>query len=100
MATYIILNLIFLSVVTLALRIKWRRPSKAWWVTLGVSIVLTAIFDSVIVGTNIVAYNPDNILGITIGTAPIEDFFYAIAASVIVPTIWMKLSFKKEQKKS
>jgi len=40
------------------------------------------------------------LLGITIGTAPIEDFFYAIAASVIVPTIWMKLSFKKEQKKS
>lgn len=95
MATYLILNLVFLVAIVMSLGLTWRRPHKAWWFTIGVCVLLTAVFDSIIVGLDIVAYNPDKILGITIGKAPIEDFFYALSASIIVPTLWNKLTFKK-----
>ena len=56
--------------------------------TMVVLIAATAIFDSAIVGFGIVGYDEAKILGITIGNAPIEDFFYAVLAGVIIPIIW------------
>jgi lycopene cyclase domain-containing protein len=60
---------------------------------IGLAAVLlaTAIFDNVIIGTGIVAYDPARISGVRIGLAPIEDFAYAIAAAVLLPSLWMLL---------
>jgi lycopene cyclase domain-containing protein len=51
-------------------------------------LAITAVGDSLIVGSGIVAYDPTKILGIMIGFAPVEDFAYAIVAIVLVPVIW------------
>jgi lycopene cyclase domain-containing protein len=86
METYLLVNIVVVSIVILVLRIT--TISRAQLITLGVLLVLTTVFDSMIVGFGIVAYDADKILGIYIGNAPIEDFFYAILAVFIVPTVW------------
>lgn len=91
MATYLILNLVVIAVVIVALRLRPQKPSRAWLLTLIALLILTAIFDSLIVSLGIVGYSPNTLLGIYIGAAPIEDFFYAILAAILVPTLWNKL---------
>ncbi|MGN6742874.1 MAG: lycopene cyclase domain-containing protein [Amnibacterium sp.] len=61
-------------------------------VTVGVLLVATAVFDSVIVGTGIVGYDGARILGLRIGTAPVEDFAYPIAAGLGLPALWHLLA--------
>lgn len=81
------------------LRMKPSRPSKRTLVTVSILLIMTAVFDSIIIALGIVEYNPDKILGIYIGFAPVEDFFYALFAVMIVPLIWNGLALKKKGKK-
>ena len=53
-----------------------------------VMFTLTAIFDNVIIGTGIVAYDDDLLLGIKILYEPIEDFAYTAVAVVLVPSLF------------
>lgn len=91
MATYLIVNVVFLLIVMLMLRVKPVLPSRAAMITLAMLLVLTAIFDSMIIAFDIVGYDQAQILGIYIGRAPIEDFFYALMAAIVVPTLWNSL---------
>lgn len=86
METYLLVNIFFLSLVILALRIT--RISKAQLVTIGVVFLLTAVFDPIIVGLDIVDYDPTKILGIRVFGAPIEDFFYSLMAGLAIPAVW------------
>jgi lycopene cyclase domain-containing protein len=95
MYTYLIVNLAFLAVVigllVLRRRFVFTRPMIY---TLLVLLVFTAVFDSLIVMLGICAYDPALILGVRVGAAPIEDFFYALLAGLVVPIIW---NWKKER---
>lgn len=91
MATYLILNLIFIALAMTLLRIKPKRPSRIWLVTFSSLLVLTFMFDSLMIYFDFFHYAPDKILGIHIGLAPIEDFFYPLLACIIVPAVWYKL---------
>lgn len=51
-------------------------------------VALTAVFDNLIVGTGIVAYDPSRILGVRVGVAPVEDFAYSLAAALALPAAW------------
>lgn len=92
MSTYLLLDAAFLGVVVVvaiiavALRrsIGWRAVTA----TAGVLVLTTAVFDNIIVGLGIVAYDPRLILGVKVGVAPVEDFAYALAASLLLPTLW------------
>jgi len=95
MATYLLINVIFIMLIITTLRLRIHRPSKKWLLVLIVLLLLTTVFDSLIIYFEIVAYDSEKILGIYIGKAPIEDFFYAIMAAVIVPVIWNKMEGKK-----
>lgn len=89
MATYLILNLIFLVVVLGALVVSRSLIlNRAVYMTLVILIGFTIIFDSSIVLAGIVAYDWDKLLGITIGAAPVEDFFYALLAAFMIPGLW------------
>ena len=94
--TYWLLNLAFLAVVALvavAALLSRRAPR---WRLVGLAaiplVILTAVFDNVLVGVGIVAYDPVQISGIRIGLAPLEDFSYAIAAVVLLPCVWSLLT--------
>lgn len=76
-----------------------KKPTKAWWLTLAILLVLTAVFDSLIIWAEIVGYDTQKILGLYVGKAPIEDFFYAVLAVVIVPALWNLFGDKKAKEK-
>ena len=90
--TYVLLNLPFLAVaalVALAAVLARRAPRwRAIGLTAAALLVLTAVFDNVLVATGIVGYNPDRISGVLVGVAPIEDFAYTLAAVVLLPSLW------------
>ena len=89
MATYIVLNAVYL--VTVLAILKWRGLlvwNRSVVVTLCIMIACTAVFDSLIIAAGIVDYDTTKILGMYIGTAPIEDFMYALLAVAIVPALW------------
>lgn len=93
MATYVILNLAFMAVAITALVVlKAWHWSKTSIQVLVILLALTAIFDSLIIKAGIVAYDASLLLGLYIGAAPIEDFFYAIFAAILIPSVWTWLS--------
>ena len=94
MATYLILNLAFLVIAGILLRRHLKKPSRSWVLMLLILLLLTAIFDSMIIAAGVVGYDQGKLLGAYIGRAPIEDFFYALLAAVVVPALWN--SSKKE----
>lgn len=91
MWTYLLLNLIFMLTIVVYWPNKWRRIIGSIGLTIVVVLALTAIFDPIIVGLDIVAYDTSKTLGVTIFGAPIEDFFYAIYAAILVPFVWERL---------
>ena len=62
--------------------------SKPLLAASAVMLLITAIFDNVIIATGIVAYDEAKISGIKIGVAPIEDFAYTLVALLVVPTLF------------
>jgi lycopene cyclase domain-containing protein len=102
--TYWLLNLIFL-VPALAIglvaaarttrRTPNRRPFLRMAVTLIAVLLMTAVFDNVMIAIGLFGYNPDLISGAFLGLAPLEDFAYAIAAAVLLPGLWLLLPTKK-----
>jgi lycopene cyclase domain-containing protein len=90
--TYWALNASFLAVVAVVAVIAARRVR---WAAVGLAaavlLVLTAVFDNVMIGVGLVDYAPSRISGVLIGSAPLEDFAYAIAAVVGLPAVWSLL---------
>lgn len=56
-----------------------------------VLLVMTVVFDNVIVTLRVVAYDPALISGAKIGAIPIEDLAYSVAAVVLLPSLWILL---------
>ncbi|KQR20245.1 lycopene cyclase [Agreia sp. Leaf335] len=102
---YWTLNAIFLAVVALvaigaAMRIRSTRPWVAIAITLGVLLVMTAVFDNVMIGVGLVGYEPSLISGAFIGIAPLEDFAYAVAAAILLPSLWMLLPARERESRA
>jgi lycopene cyclase domain-containing protein len=99
--TYWALNSIFLAVVAVvAIVAVVSRRSPRWLALLiaaGVLLVMTAIFDNVMIGIGLVGYNPSLISGVFIGRAPLEDFAYAVAAAALLPSVWTLLARKRDR---
>lgn len=88
MATYIILNIVFIALLlTVAIRFR-TRFDRSWLIALLVLLAMTAVFDNLIILAGIVLYDPSKNLHLFIGVAPIEDFFYPLAALLILPALW------------
>ena len=85
---------LLLTVTVMALVAIYAFLMRHWWVTrplvgtAAVMLTLTAIFDNVIIGTGVVAYDAEKISGVKIGLAPIEDFAYTVLAIVLVPSLF------------
>jgi lycopene cyclase domain-containing protein len=99
--TYWALDAIFLgAVVLIALATLATRRAPKWVAVLiaaGILLVLTAIFDNVMIGIGLVGYDRALISGIFIGRAPLEDFAYTVAAAVLLPSLWTLLGRKRER---
>lgn len=93
--TYWLLNLPFLGVAALVVvaAVLARRAPR--WRAVGLTaigvLVLTAVFDNVLVVAGIVGYGAALVSGVVVGAAPIEDFAYAVAAIAMLPAAWSLL---------
>jgi lycopene cyclase domain-containing protein len=94
---YLALNAIFISISLLALLLVPKNRWPAYLVGLVPMLLLTAIFDNLIVASGIVAYDPTKISGVMLGAVPIEDFAYTIAAVAIVPSVWSAMINRKKK---
>ena len=99
MTTYLVLAagvavpLVVVALVVLAR--AGRRVLLPALIGLVVLVALTAVFDNVIVGTGIVAYDEARILGLRVGVAPIEDFSYCVVAALALPALWVLLGRRR-----
>jgi lycopene cyclase domain-containing protein len=99
--TYWALDSIFLGVVAaIALGAILTRRAPRWLAVLiaaGALLVLTAVFDNVMIAIGLVGYNRALISGVFVGRAPLEDFAYTIAAIVLLPSLWTLLAGRRER---
>jgi lycopene cyclase domain-containing protein len=99
--TYWALDAIFLGVVALVgiVALATRRAPRwlAVLIAAGILFVLTAIFDNVMIGIGLVGYRRALISGVFVGRAPLEDFAYAVAAIVLLPSLWALLARKRDR---
>ena len=84
---------LFTLVVTLlsATQPGMKQRMLASTISAAVLVILTAIFDNVIISAGLVAYPEGTSSVIRIGVAPIEDFSYAICAAYLVPAVYVLL---------
>lgn len=79
--------LIFVAALRIR-RIRLRTVLPALGFALAVLLVLTAIFDNVMIGSGLFAYGNQTLLGLHIGLAPIEDFSYPLCVVLFGPALW------------
>ncbi|TFD60238.1 lycopene cyclase domain-containing protein [Cryobacterium suzukii] len=93
--TYLLLNAVFLVVAALvAVVAVKRRLISARFVSavadaLTLTLLLTAVFDNLMIAAGLFSYDPKHISGLLIGLAPIEDFAYPVAAALLLPALWV-----------
>lgn len=95
--TYWTLNAVFLvPALAIAMAGLLRRPRtlgvlRALGPAAVVLLVLTAVFDNVMITAGLFGYNPARISGAFLGRAPLEDFAYPLAALLLLPGLWLLL---------
>jgi lycopene cyclase domain-containing protein len=66
-------------------RLRERMVASLW--TALVLVVLTAVFDNLMIAADLFTYPEKHISGIRIGLAPIEDFAYPVCAAFLLPAL-------------
>jgi len=95
--TYLALNVTFMLIAFVILNLVSRKsPWRAISFTMLWMLLVTLVFDNVIIGLEIVGYDKSKISGILLGLAPIEDFAYTVVAVLAVSIIWTKLTKEKK----
>ncbi len=82
-----------IAAVVLRHRIHWAAVGA----TTLVLVILTAVFDNVIIGLDIVRYGHEHLLGVYLWLAPIEDFSYSLAGVLLLPALWHVLRRNTER---
>ncbi|MFB8387109.1 lycopene cyclase domain-containing protein [Microbacterium sp. NPDC055910] len=90
--TYPLLVLPFVAVTAIVTLATVRRPRfgqrmAASGIAALVLVVLTAVFDNLMIAADLFTYPEQHLSGIRIGLAPIEDFSYAVCAAFLVPAV-------------
>jgi small toxic polypeptide LdrA/B/C/D len=94
--TYALICLPFLTVAVVVAVVATRSLApgqrRRRWAATGIAaavlLVLTAVFDSLMIWAGLFDYADGTRLGPTIGLAPLEDFAYPIATVLLVPAVW------------
>ena len=101
--TYAGLALVFLAVAALTVLVTSRVVglSRRWWAATAVVVlallVLTAVFDSLMIAADLFRYDTDALLGPRVLRVPVEDFAWPLVAVLGLPALWELLGPSKEQ---
>lgn len=98
--SYLQLSAVFLAVAaaagTVLVLLGRRRPhGGALTLTALALLVLTAVFDTIMIATGLFHYSPEQLAGVHIGLAPLEDFAYPIAGVLLLPALWTALRARR-----
>lgn len=78
-----------------------RRPGRGWWMSTAVTIagllVLTVVFDSLMIAADLFRFAEGDLLGIRIGLAPLEDLAWPLAAGLLLPALWLLLTPQEDR---
>ncbi|GAA1764761.1 lycopene cyclase domain-containing protein [Agromyces humatus] len=98
--TYLLLSAVFLALAAIVAAVAWRNAPPghliATAVTVTTLIVLTAVFDTVMIATGLFAYADEHISGVRIGLAPVEDFAYPIAGVLLLTGLWTLMTRQRD----
>lgn len=99
--TYSLLSICFLAgsaLLTTAIALLGRgRPRwGAVALTTIVLLLLTAVFDTIMIGVGFFEYADAHLLGIRVGLAPVEDFAYPVAGALLLPALWTVLRSRRD----
>ncbi len=74
---------VFLSVGLVLALMEWQVPatlrSRNFWIAMGLTYVPFLVANGVLTALPIVWYDPARILGIRVGSIPLEDFFFSFS---------------------
>ena len=92
--SYPVLALVFLALAAAVAAVAgWRRRLGArWWAVTGLTIlalvVLTAVFDNLMIAADLFRYDHEQLTGWRLGLVPVEDFAWPVAAGLLLPSAW------------
>lgn len=101
--SYLVVDLVFLALagaLAALLSRRARRRPGTWAAVLAggaVLLALTAVFDNLLILLGLYAYAPSALTGLFLGTVPVEDLAYPLAAAVLVPLLWRALTARQAQ---
>ncbi|WP_285116300.1 lycopene cyclase domain-containing protein [Leifsonia sp. fls2-241-R2A-40a] len=97
--TYALLSVVFLAIAALVLAVALAtapdrsRLLRRWWAPVLIAgvvvLVLTAVFDNLMIGVGFMTYDSARISGVRLGLVPLEDFAYPLAGLLLLPALWM-----------
>ena len=96
--TYAALAALFVAATAvIAALVSWRRRlGPAWWATTALTILglllLTVVFDSLMIAVDLFRYDDEQLLGWSVGLAPIEDLAWPVAAGLLLSSLWELLT--------
>lgn len=61
-------------------------------VTLVVLVVLTVVFDSLMISADLFRYDAVALVGLTVWRTPVEDLAWPVAAALALPSVWVLLA--------
>lgn len=97
--TYVLFSIPFIFIGLGIFIFKLQRIPKLLvitGITAVVLMVLTIIFDNLMVWAGLFGFGEGNHLGIMIGRIPIEDLLYPLFAVLLIPALWLPTSGKSE----
>ena len=90
MLTYLALDILFITIIIIfdAVILKtnvWRLKSTR--IVFGIILGMTLVFDTFLTSLPIVTYDYTKLLGVYLGSIPVEDLAYALAVAILVPML-------------
>ena len=95
--TYPLIVVPFVVITVVLVLLTARLPRFALRMTAsalaaGILVLLTAVFDNLMIAAGLFTYPESLISGVRIGLAPIEDFAYPLCAAFLVPAVFTLLT--------
>jgi lycopene cyclase domain-containing protein len=104
--SYAGLALVFLTLaaaVALTAAVVARPPRRWWGCTAAVAVallVLTAVFDSLMIAADLFRFDESRLLGVHVLLAPLEDFAWPLASALALPALWEILGRERTEEEA
>jgi lycopene cyclase domain-containing protein len=92
--SYLVLALLFVlgSAGVAAYATVSRGLGARWWtatgLTVAVLLLLTVVFDSLMIAADLFRFDADSLVGLRLWQAPVEDLAWPVAAGLLLPSLW------------